>query len=100
MSTHARNFKQGGTSHTEILGRLYYATGRLEHSGRQKDDKMSCKIGNTQSRTTCFSSFKVTPSQRMPNCVTIDAKNILHSVYTQNSSKAKQNKTKHSRLHY
>ena len=61
-----------------------------------------CRVssGNAQSRTTCFSSFKVTPSQRMPNCVTIDAKSILHCVYTQNSSKTKQNKTKHSRLHY
>ena len=31
-----------------------YATGRLEDSGRQNDEKMSRKIGNAQSRATFF----------------------------------------------
>ena len=31
-----------------------YATGRLEHSGRQNDEKMSRKIGNAQSCATLF----------------------------------------------
>ena len=31
-----------------------YATGRLEDSGRQNDEKMSRKIGNAQSRATIF----------------------------------------------
>ena len=41
---------------TSSSGRLQgaYATGRLEHSGRQNDDKMSRKIGNAQSRATFF----------------------------------------------
>ena len=41
---------------TSSSGRLQgaYATGRLEHSGRQNDDKISRKIGNAQSRATFF----------------------------------------------
>ena len=31
-----------------------YATGWLVDSGRQNDEKMSCKIGNAQSRATFF----------------------------------------------
>ena len=34
--------------------RYQYATGRLEDSGRQNDEKMSRKIANAQSRATFF----------------------------------------------
>ena len=33
---------------------MHYATGWLVDSGRQNDEKMSCKIGNAQSRATFF----------------------------------------------
>ena len=36
-----------------------YATGRLEHSGRQNDEKISRKIGNAQSCATFFRHYTV-----------------------------------------
>ena len=41
-------------AHVTLKYQGAYATGRLEHSGRQNDEKISCKIRNAQSRATFF----------------------------------------------
>ena len=58
---------------TSSSGRLQgaYAKGRLEHSGRENDDKMSRRIGNAQSRATFFRhsavlSVPAVPLRKLP----------------------------------